>query len=56
MVINELEKIIQRFLWGTTDGVDKIHLVAFEGVCLPYELGGLGLKRIKEINLSLLCK
>lgn len=36
--------------------VKKFHLVAFEGVCLPFELGGLGIKRVREINLSLLCK
>lgn len=30
--------------------------MAFEGVCLPLELGGLGLKRLREVNLSLLCK
>lgn len=25
-------------------------------MCLPKELGGLGLKRVREINVSLLCK
>lgn len=38
------------------DGKSKIHLVSFEGVCLPLELGGLEIKKIREINLSLLCK
>lgn len=55
-IVEEIEKLIPRFLWGTTEGKDKFHLVAFEGICLPFDLGGLGLKRIREINLSLLCK
>lgn len=55
-IIDAIEKIVRLFLWGTSDGKRKMHLVAFEGVCLPIELGGLGLKRVREINLSLLCK
>lgn len=55
-VAEELEKIVRLFLWGSKDGIRKIHLVSFEGICLPRELGGLGIKRVREINLSLLCK
>lgn len=55
-VVDEMEKIIRLFLWGTSEGKRKLHLVSFEGVCLPRELGGLGIKRVREINLSLLCK
>lgn len=33
-----------------------MQFVSFEGVCLPEELGGLGLKRAREINISLICK
>lgn len=54
-VIDEIEKIVRLFLWGTSDGKRKMHLVSFEGVCLPKELGGLGLKRAREINISLIC-
>lgn len=51
-----LKKKIRHFLWGTSKGKDKLHLVAFEGVFLPFDLGDLGLKRMRETNLSLLCK
>lgn len=34
----------------------KIHLVSWEVVCLPHNLGGLGLKRLSEFNVALLCK
>lgn len=52
----ELEKIMKRFLWGTRDGDKKFHLVAWDVVCLPFEEGGLGLKRIREFNIALMCK
>lgn len=55
-VAYEVEKIMRKFLWGTTDGLRKFHLVAFEGVCLPFELGGLRMKQLIETNISLLCK
>lgn len=55
-VVEEIEKMIRLFLWGTREGKRKIHLVSFEGVCLPKELSGLGIKRVRETNLSLLCK
>lgn len=42
--------------WGNHRRKKKFHLVSFERICLPFELGGLGLKRIREINLSLLSK
>lgn len=53
-VIEAIEKIIRCFLCGSYEGKNKHHLVSFEGICLPLELGGLGLKRIREINISLL--
>lgn len=55
-VVEEIEKMIRLFLWGTREGKRKMHLVSFEGVCLPKDFGGLGIKRVREINLSLLCK
>lgn len=55
-VLEEIEKIMRRFFWGTTEGRKNYHLVAFEGLCWPFDLGGLGLKRLREINISLLCK
>lgn len=55
-VIEELERIIRKFFWGTKEGKSKVHLVSYEGICLPQDFDGLGIKRLREINLSLLCK
>ncbi|KAL5725053.1 hypothetical protein ACHQM5_008240 [Ranunculus cassubicifolius] len=51
-----MEKIMRGFLWGSSAGKRKIHLVSWEDVCIPKEFGGLGLRRIVDINVSLLCK
>lgn len=55
-VAKEMEKIMGRFLWGTTEGKKKYHLLSWDLVCLPKEMGGLGLKRIGEFNVALLTK
>lgn len=31
-------------------------MVSWEAVCLPMELGGLGIKRAREFNIAILCK
>lgn len=54
--VNEIEKLMRRFLWGVVNGRRKFHLVACEAVCWPLELGDLGLKRLREFNIALLCK
>lgn len=47
---------MRSFIWGVVKGLRKIHLAAREVVCLPLELGGFGLKRLREFNLALLSK
>lgn len=39
---------------GIKTGEQKIYLVAWDGVCLPVGLEGLGLKRLGEFIVALL--
>ncbi|KAL5703068.1 hypothetical protein ACHQM5_028204 [Ranunculus cassubicifolius] len=55
-VAEEIERLIRNFLWGNTDLKKKFSLVAWEEVCLPKQWGGLGLRKILELNCALLCK
>ncbi|XP_062093667.1 uncharacterized protein LOC133799684 [Humulus lupulus] len=44
-VINEIDHLCRRFLWGTNDSSrnrSKMHLTAWHQVCLPKSLGGVG--------------
>ena len=44
VVADRLERIQRNFLWGSSEECFKYPLVAWEKVCLPLELGGLGIK------------
>ena len=55
-VTDELDKIQSRFLWGSSETRRKVHLVNWERVCMSKERGGLGVKRVKDMNDSLLMK
>ena len=41
-VTARLESIQRNFIWGSSEGSFKYPLVAWEKVCLPVEMGGLG--------------
>ncbi|XP_028093947.1 uncharacterized protein LOC114294046 [Camellia sinensis] len=45
-----------RFLWGGSKLKKKIHLVKLEEVTKTKHLGGLGIKKLKEVNDCLLAK
>jgi hypothetical protein len=45
-----------RFLWQEEQGVRKYHLVDWETVCTPKDLGGLGILNLDMMNIGLLCK
>ena len=50
-------KSIQRnFLWVSFEGSFKYLLVAWEKLCLPVELGGLGIRSVASFNQALLGK
>ncbi|KAJ0752293.1 putative RNA-directed DNA polymerase [Helianthus annuus] len=55
-VIADLEAKIRKFLWGGIEGIKKLHWVSWEAVTLPKNQGGLGLSKLKNINVSLLSK
>jgi hypothetical protein len=48
---------IQRdFLWGGRGGVKRINWVKWETICKPKHQGGLGVRDIRVVNISLLTK
>ncbi|KAJ0491837.1 putative RNA-directed DNA polymerase [Helianthus annuus] len=55
-VIKDLESMIRRFLWGSSSEGHKIHWVAWDSVSTPKDNGGLGLCKLKDVNLALLSK
>ncbi|KAJ0806197.1 putative RNA-directed DNA polymerase [Helianthus annuus] len=55
-VVKDLESIITKFLWGGSSNVRKTHWVAWDRVSLPKKAGGLGLCKLRDVNLALLSK
>ncbi|OIT01438.1 putative ribonuclease h protein, partial [Nicotiana attenuata] len=52
--LQEIDKTKRGFLWGTTTVKKKIHLINWDKVTMPKEMGGLGIRKAKNKNLSLL--
>ncbi|XP_028125789.1 uncharacterized protein LOC114322644 [Camellia sinensis] len=55
-VARDLDKIQASFLWGGSELKRKVHLIKWKEVAKLVEQGGLGVKRVKEINDCLLLK
>ncbi|XP_023759766.1 uncharacterized protein LOC111908165 [Lactuca sativa] len=55
-IIQTLEKLRRRFLWGASVDKKKIHWVSWDRVVAPKEMGGLWIGTIKSLNISLLMK
>lgn len=55
-VAEKLEWIMHNFLLGSNPDARQYHLLAWNKVCIPIAMGGLGTRRIREINAALLSK
>lgn len=55
-VIDELEKMRHKFIWGGDDTKHKIHWVSWDRIVASRKKGGLGVRSLRAQNLSLLTK
>jgi ribonuclease HI len=55
-ICSSLDKLNRDFLWGSNDERKKMHMVSWDKMCRPRDLGGLGLYSAKARNLALLAK
>ncbi|KAJ4755660.1 RNA-directed DNA polymerase (reverse transcriptase)-related family protein [Rhynchospora pubera] len=56
-VLKAIDKLRRTFLWGRSTGTrNGIHLLSWDRVCLPKQLGGMGVLNLKLLNISLLLK
>jgi hypothetical protein len=56
LVWKKVRHIQREFLWGCKGGSTKISWVKWDIVCKPKNLGGLGVRDIRAVNISLLAK
>lgn len=55
-VVKEVIRIQRNFLWGEVRGGRKICWVNWKRVCSPRSKGGLGVRDVRLVNLSLMAK
>ncbi|XP_021990937.1 uncharacterized protein LOC110887668 [Helianthus annuus] len=55
-VINVLEGLIKKFLWGGNVDVRKLHWVGWDVVTKPVKYGGLGIRKLGDCNKAFLVK
>ncbi|XP_043697089.1 uncharacterized protein LOC122647851, partial [Telopea speciosissima] len=51
-LISQLESMFFNFLWSSPSLERKMHFISCDAVCKPKTEGGLGLKRVKEMNVA----
>ena len=55
-ICDSIDKHCRNFLWGETEGIRKLHLVAWDKICQEKKIGGLGLRHARNVNLSFMSK
>lgn len=55
-VHNELDKSMRRYGWGNAEGRRGVHLVDWDSLCKPKDMGGANLKSTKDMNRALMEK
>lgn len=55
-VCDVVDKMVRDFIWDSIDEKKKMHMVSWNKITLPKELGGLGLFSMKHRNQAILAK
>lgn len=54
-ICDEIERKMNAFLWGNATG-KGVKWITWKKLCVPKEVGGLGLKELKKFNTAMLAK
>uniref|UniRef100_A0A803Q9D0 Reverse transcriptase domain-containing protein n=1 Tax=Cannabis sativa TaxID=3483 RepID=A0A803Q9D0_CANSA len=55
-IANKMEQGLRKFWWGDNEKRNSIHTISWSSLCKSKFKGGLGIRRIKDFNSSLLLK
>lgn len=53
---SKLDKKCHKFIWGSTSEARKVHLVNWDDLCQPKELGGIGMRPSSSVNMACMMK
>uniref|UniRef100_A0A2N9IDR3 Reverse transcriptase domain-containing protein n=1 Tax=Fagus sylvatica TaxID=28930 RepID=A0A2N9IDR3_FAGSY len=55
-ICNKIDALLRDFWWGKREGKGVLYLKDWSSMCKPKSVGGLGLRRTKDMNAALLAK
>lgn len=55
-LLEELESLNRKFFWADEDQKRRLHTVAWSTICRNKSEGGLGIKDLEHMNMTLLAK
>lgn len=55
-VMNQIERMLNKFFWRGIDEVKKHHWASWEKMCYPYEERGVAFRRIHDICAAFYCE
>ncbi|KAG8372571.1 hypothetical protein BUALT_Bualt12G0079900 [Buddleja alternifolia] len=55
-VCEKLDRMFRNFWWGDKDGKGNLRLCSWNFICSPKEFGGLGLRKLRDMNRALVSK
>ncbi|XP_077242326.1 uncharacterized protein LOC143882797 [Tasmannia lanceolata] len=50
--LNNIEKILRNFIWAGSNLEKSHHLVSWNTICSPKSEGGLGIRKVSDLNLA----
>ncbi|KAF9600891.1 hypothetical protein IFM89_013798 [Coptis chinensis] len=55
-IIKEAERVMRNFLWTGDPSSNRSTTVRWENTCKPVNEGGLGVHKLKDVNMAMLMK